>query len=158
MSCVHCLSKLGLLIVVALSVVPVARAYVGLVVDQKSVPVGGVITGIGWGTGWTPVFLVPIAVAPRPYACGRNAICRPQSRARPGPPFYFLLDSFRATLDADQRFRFRVPRVKRGAYKVVVWCRPCGGSLILAGRTLEGPNRSHPVKRQAGDSPLRFGE
>jgi hypothetical protein len=51
-----------------------------------------------------------------------------------------VLGSFRATRDryAKQRFRFRVPRTKPGAYKVVVWCRPCGGSLILAGSTIEG--------------------
>lgn len=126
------------LIVVALSVVSIAWADFGLVVVQKSVHVGGVLTGTGWGKGWTPVFLVPVSVAPRPYACDGNAICSPQVRTRPGPPFYTLLGSFRAKPDADQRFRFRVPRVKRGVYKVVLWCRPCGGSLILAGRTIEG--------------------
>lgn len=122
-----------------MAVVSVARADIGLHVDQASIRVGGLLTG--WGNGSRmPIFLVPVAVAPRPFACGRNAICTPQSRARPGPPFYTLLGWLRATPNrcAKQRFRFRVPLVKRGAYKVVVWCRACGGSLILAGSTIEG--------------------
>ena len=67
-------------------------------------------------------------------------VCSPQIRRRPGPPNYTPLGSFRTKPgpQSDQRFRFRVPRVKRGAYKVVVWCRPCGGSLILAGARIEG--------------------
>lgn len=127
------------LIVAAVAAVPLARADIVLHLDQRSVRVGGVVSGWGDGSGM-PVFLVSVGVSPRPFACGENAICAPQSRARPGPPLYTLLGSLRATGDlyAKQRLRFRVPRVKRGTYKVVIWCRVCGGSLILAGSTIEG--------------------
>ena len=31
--------------------------------------------------------------------------------------------------------RFRVPHVRPGRYAVAIWCRRCGGNLILAGST-----------------------
>ncbi|MFL5964718.1 MAG: hypothetical protein ACJ757_17725 [Gaiellaceae bacterium] len=135
----HRLLKLAPLIVGALSVVPVARGDIFFVIDQKSVRVAGLLTGSGNGSGM-PIFLVPVAIAPRPFACGPKAVCSPQIRSRPGPRNYARLGSFRTKPgpQADQCFRFRVPHVKRGAYKVVVWCRACGGSLILAGGTIEG--------------------
>ena len=130
---------LGPVIAVALLLVPVARADVYFVIDQKSVRVGGFITGKGDGSGM-PVYLVPAWMAPRPYACNATAICSPQTHARLGPPNYALLGRFRVTHNryADQRFRFRVPPVKPGTYKVVLWCGACGGSLILAGPTING--------------------
>jgi hypothetical protein len=133
------LLRLAPLIVVALSLVPVSRADVYFVIDQKSVGVDGFITGKGDGSGM-PVYLVPAWMAPRPYACNATAVCAPQTHARLGPPNYTLLGRFRVTRDrsTDQRFRFRVPRVKPGAYKVIIWCRACGGSLILAGPTAAG--------------------
>jgi hypothetical protein len=117
-------------------VAPVARADIYWVVNEKAVHVGGFITGYGNASGMG-VFLVPVGVAPLPYACGSNTICTPQSRVRPRPPFYTLLGSFRRKPDFDrnQRFRFRVPRIKPGAYKVVAWS---GDSLILAGKTMRG--------------------
>jgi hypothetical protein len=126
-------------LVVALSAVPATQADVYFVIDQTSVHVGGLITGSGDAPGM-PVYLVPVEIAPRPYACGAKNVCSPQTHMRLGPPNYTLLGRFRMTRDraASQRFRFRVPRVKRGAYKVVVWCRACSGSLILAGPTMSG--------------------
>jgi hypothetical protein len=101
--------------------------------------VGGFITVKGAGSGM-PVYLVPAWMAPRPYACNATAICSPQTHARLGPPNYTLLGRFRETRTrhANQRFRFRVPPIKPGTYKVVLWCGACGGSLILAGPTING--------------------
>lgn len=116
---------------------PVAQADIFWVIDQKTVHVGGVITGYGNAAGMR-IYLVPLAVAPLPYACGpANTICTPQSKYRPGPPLYTPLGSFRRKpgFDSNQRFRFRVPRVTPGAYKVVAWS---GGPLILAGKTIHG--------------------
>jgi hypothetical protein len=125
--------------ILALSVVSVARTDVYFVIDQKYVRVGGLITGSGTGSGM-PVYLVPAWLAPRPYACAARAVCSPQTRSRLGPPNFTLLGRFRSSRnrEVDQRFRFRVPRVTRGAYKVVLWCRRCGGALILAGPTIDG--------------------
>lgn len=82
--------------------------------------------------------MVPASVAPLLYACGpANTVCTPQSNYRPGPPLYTPLGAFRRHpgSDSNQRFRFRVPRVEPGAYKVVAWS---GGPLILAGKTMDG--------------------
>ncbi len=111
----HRLLQLALLGTVVLAVTAqVARADIYWLIDQKAVHVGGFITGYGNASGMK-VFLVPVAVAPLPYACGSNTICTPQSRIRPGPPLYTLLGSFRRKPDfhRNQRFRFRVPRVSR---------------------------------------------
>jgi hypothetical protein len=126
-------------IVLALTVVPTAKTDVSFVIDQKSVRVGGFITGSGNGSGM-PAYLVPASIAPRPFACGANDVCSPRTHMRLGTPNYTFLGRFRTTRDREtnRRFRFRVPRVKRGAYKVVLWCRACGGSLILAGPTIGG--------------------
>ncbi len=126
------LSALGLAVAA-----PIAQADIFWVVDQKTVHVGGQITGYGNAAGMQ-IYLVPVSVAPLPYACGpANTVCTPQSKYRPGPPLYTPLGSFRRGpgFDKDQRFRFRVPRVKPGAYKVVAWS---GGPLILAGKTMDG--------------------
>ena len=116
---------------------PLAQGDIAWTINEKSVHIGGFVTGSGNASGMR-VFLVPIGVAPLPYACGpANTVCTPQSKYRPGPPLYTPLGSFRRRpgFDEDQRFRFRVPRVKPGAYKVVAWS---GGPLILAGSTMRG--------------------
>jgi hypothetical protein len=136
MTGVYRFAKLASAVVaLALCMVPVAHADLFFVVNQKTVKIGGVLTGDGNGGGM-PVLLVPAAIAPLPFACGRNALCTPQSALRPGPPNYIPLGNFHTKARTEQGFRLRVPHVKPGAYKVVVWCRPCGGSLILAGNHL----------------------
>jgi hypothetical protein len=128
---------LSLSIIVFAVAASVAHADIYWVVNERTVHVGGFIIGYGNASGMH-VFLVPVGLAPLPYACGpAKTICIPQSNYRPGPPFYTPLGSFRRTPDfnTNQRFRFRVPRVKPGAYKVVAWS---GGPLILAGKTVHG--------------------
>jgi hypothetical protein len=81
-----------------------------------------------------PLFLVPAARAPRPHPCGTNALCAPHV---PGPPRHapytpvHVLDRAAAGV-----VRFRVPRVRRGRYRGVLYCEPCyrgpGGSLVAS--------------------------
>jgi hypothetical protein len=87
-----------------------------------------------------PVYLVPESRAPRPFRCrGGKDYCTPRSWNPPGKP-YVLLGHLRPTPSqyTRQRFAFPVPTVAPGRYQVVLWCRLCGRTLILAGSTLHG--------------------
>lgn len=122
-----------LLPLVALVLVPSASADVGIVLTTLVVHRCGWIRGVGDGSG-LPVYLVPNRFAPR-----RESSSEPRSTHAPGRPFIFL-GRLRRTRDpyANQRFRFRVPRVRPGRYRVFLYCRPCGGSLIVSGISFEG--------------------
>jgi hypothetical protein len=125
-------------IAVALAAAGAARADVYVIVTTTTVHVGGFLRGTGDGSG-LPFYLVPYARRPLVSRCGVNALCAARTRRAPGAPYVYL-GRLRKTRDfyALQRFRFRVPRVRPGRYAVVIWCRPCGGSLILAGATARG--------------------
>ena len=66
---------------VALCTASPALGDIYFVIDQASVRPGGFITGSGNGSGMS-VYLVPVQVAPRPYACGARAVCSPQTHMR----------------------------------------------------------------------------
>ena len=120
-----------------------AIADVGVYLSVHVVPRHELIRGHGDGSGM-PVYLVPLRLAPKRHRCGVNgyadAICEPTSKRAPGPPFIFL-GRLRKTANMYQRqvFTFRVPAaVTPGLYRVFLYCRPCGGSLIQSGHRLEG--------------------
>jgi hypothetical protein len=125
-------------IAIVLAAAGAARADVYVVVTTTTVHVGGFLRGTGDGSG-LPFYLVPYAHRPLPYACRTNAYCAPRARRAPRRPYVYF-GRLRRTRDfyVRQHFRFRVPRVAPGRYAVVIWCRPCGGSLILAGATMQG--------------------
>lgn len=126
-------------IVVCLALVAAAQADVGLTLTTLNIRTGGILRGHGSGSGM-PVYLVPEGRAPRPFRChGGRDYCTPHSWHPPGKP-YVLLGHLRGTRSqyTRQRFAFRVPAVVSGRYQVVLWCRPCGRTLILAGSTLHG--------------------
>lgn len=110
----------------AFVVIPAASADVYVVLANTTVHSDGYLHGTGGGSH-LPFYLVPKRLAP---AYGT------QVKRAPRRPYVFL-GRLRATRNfyATQHFRFRVPRVRPGRYKVVIWCRPCGGTLILAGPT-----------------------
>jgi hypothetical protein len=127
-------------IVVCLALVGAAQADVGLTITTLSVRSGGILRGYGNGSGM-PVYLVPESRAPRPFRCHGNGYCAPRSRRPPGKGRpYVLLGHLRRTRSdyVRQRFAFRVPAIRPGWYQVVLWCRSCGSTLILAGSTLHG--------------------
>jgi hypothetical protein len=107
-----------------------APADVGVRLTTVSVPERGAIRG--WGTAGMPLLLVPEASAPRLFRCRGNGLCSPRSSRLPGSPYVLLGVSKRS-------FALRLPaQVRPGRYQVVLWCRACGGSLILAGATMYG--------------------
>jgi hypothetical protein len=110
----------------ALVAVPAAYADVYVIVENTTVHRGGYLRGTGDGSR-LPFYLVPRRLAPS----DGTHVKRPPRRP------YVFLGRLRRTRNfyATQRFRFRVPMVRPGKYKVVIWCRPCGGTLILAGPT-----------------------
>jgi hypothetical protein len=98
------------------------------------VGLGGTIRGRASGSG-LPLYLVPADQAPHRYPCHGNGICEPVAKRPPGPPFV-LLGRLRRTASfyARQRFAFPVPRgIAPGLYRLFLYCRPCGGSLIQSG-------------------------
>jgi hypothetical protein len=126
-------------IALCLALVGAAQAEVGLTLTTLNVRTGSILRGYGSGSGM-PVYLVPERRAPRPFRChGGKDYCTPRSWRPPGKP-YVLLGHLRHTRSAyaRQRFAFRVPAAAPGRYQVVLWCRPCGRTLLLAGSTLHG--------------------
>ena len=116
-----------------------ASADVGVAVLTRVVPVGGVIVGHGDGSG-LPVYLVAAALGPRRDACRQRAICEPSVASTPRSPFV-LLGHLHRTKDtyAWQRFTFPLPpTVRPGLYRMYLYCRPCGGSLIQSGTRVTG--------------------
>jgi hypothetical protein len=115
-----------------------AQADVGVDVVTKVVPAGGAIRVRT--TAGLPVYAIPAAYAPRRHRCRRNAICEPTTPGAPGPPFVRLgavprlRDPYaRRTVD------LRVPRgLAPGAYRVFVYCAPCGRTLIVSGDRVAG--------------------
>jgi hypothetical protein len=122
-----------------LALPPSAGADIGLRLTTKDVRVGGTLRGWSNGRGF-PVYIVPSALAPKRYSCHRGtAICEPTSRRPPGEPFVLVGRVPGKFGDyGKQPFAFRVPRVRAGRYRVFIYCRPCGRSLIQSGDRLEG--------------------
>jgi hypothetical protein len=110
----------------ALVVAPAAYADIYMIIANTTVHRGGYLRGTGDGSR-LPFYLVPKRLAPADGSRTKQAPRRP----------YVFLGRLRQTRNpyATEHFRFRVPRVRPGKYKVVIWCRPCGGTLILAGST-----------------------
>jgi hypothetical protein len=133
------LGPLAALGVFALFLVPSASADIGLRLVTKDVRVGGTLRGWSNGRGF-PVYIVPSALAPKRYSChGGRAICEPTSRRPPRKPFVFLGRVAGKFGDyGKQRFAFHVPRVRPGLYRVFIYCRPCGRSLIQSGDRIDG--------------------
>jgi hypothetical protein len=116
-----------------------AQADVGVYPATKVVPLGGVIHGWGDGSGMA-VYLVPAVAGPKRFSCGGNGICEPTSKRAPGRPF-ILLGHLRRTKNvyARQSFSFAVSsRLAPGLYRMYLYCRSCGNSLIQSGTRLEG--------------------
>jgi hypothetical protein len=112
-----------------------ARADVYVIVTTTRVHVGGFLRGTGDGSR-LPFYLVPYGRRPLLQRCGTNGFCAARTMRAPRRPYVYLGRlGVTSNFYALQHFRFRVPRVRPGRYAVVIWCRPCGGSLILAGST-----------------------
>lgn len=150
------------LAVVGLNLPSPARADVGVYPATKVVPVGGVISGQGDGSGMS-VYLVPAATGPKRHSCGADGICEPTAKRAPGKPF-ILLGRLRRTKNiyANQSFSFSVPLdLSPGPYRMYLYCRPCGNSLIQSGGRLEGEMirltaRPEPRRIRLSSAPSRL--
>ena len=122
-----------------LALIPSASADVGIRVAMKEVHVGGMLRGWSNGAGF-PLYIVASVLAPKRYSChGGTAICEPTVKRPPGKPFVLLgRVPGRAGQYGKRLFAFRVPAVRTGLYRVFVYCRPCGRSLIQSGSRIEG--------------------
>lgn len=123
-----------------LAVVPSAQAAIGIQVDQKGVVVGASlrVTAFGpAGTAGMPVYLAPASIDFTPHPCDTNSICGPTSDGPPIAP-YVRIGHLPKSIDIfhTRRTSFRVPAIRNGAYRVVVYCEPCAvgtaGSLIAS--------------------------
>jgi len=131
-------SIVGAAVVAALLLPPLASADVLIVLTTFNLPQHGIIRGHGNGSNM-PVYLVPVRDAP--HRNMRNGTSyEPQVKRPPGAPFVFLgrLHAYRDVF-RHQAFAFRIPAVvKPGLYRVFVYCRACGGSLIVSGLSFSG--------------------
>lgn len=140
----------GVVVVVLLAVVPSAQAAIGIRIDQKVVVVGAslYVTAFGpAGTAGMPVYLAPASIDFTPHPCDANSICGPTSDGPPSAP-YVRIGHLPQSIDVfhTRRMSFRVPAVRTGAYRVVVYCEPCvvgtAGSLIASQQTVRIAPRS----------------
>ena len=100
---------------------------------------GGVIRVVGNASAM-PLYALPATRVP---ACMRSGDCMTlmHTAVAPRAPFVFLgRTPGRSVGFAPVRaFRLKLPpALKPGSYKLFVWCRPCGGTLIVAGTTDAG--------------------
>jgi hypothetical protein len=133
------LAVFGFATVAALAGASTARGDIGIRLTTNVVHVGGTLRGWSNGSAF-PVYIVPSALAPRRFTCHHGtAICEPTVKRLPGPPFVLLgRIPGRYAHYARHNFAFRIPRIRSGRYRVFIYCRPCGRSLIQSGARIEG--------------------
>jgi hypothetical protein len=126
-------------LVVALATATAAGAAIFLRLGTVSANRGGIVQLVG-NADHMPLYALPNARMP----CARHNTCPAAPihlAAPPKRPFVFLghTPDVDRLLPPTRAFQIRLPRALRpGLYKVFVWCRPCGGSLIIVGRDSSG--------------------
>jgi hypothetical protein len=169
---------MGLLFAGLLVAAPPAAADIGVVGVSPTVASPGqqVVLRVGCGfcargTGFA-ISLVPVAQAPRPRPCNRNALCAPQAAGPPRErPFVFLgrTRGGRALLPeaepqgSESQLRFRTPNVQPGRYAFVIFSpeRGRGARGVLIADTTGKLLRVQPSVASAdsggngGGAPLR---
>jgi hypothetical protein len=126
----------GLTITLAMATPADAAIFIRL--TTTTVHRGGVLQLVG-NADHMPLYGLPSARMP----CARYGTCSgaPIHRgAAPKRPFVFLGYTRRVPSGAaSAASAVRLPRaVLPGRYKVFVWCKSCGGSLLIAGRDSSG--------------------
>ncbi len=115
-----------------------ASADVLITLITFNLPQHGIVRGHGSGSGM-PVYIVPAKDAPHRYQPNGTSH-EPRIKHAPRAPFVLLgrLHAYRDTFK-NQAFAFRIPSsIKPGLYRVFLYCRACGGSLIVSGLTYSG--------------------
>jgi hypothetical protein len=120
--------------VVALVTASSASAAIYIRLQTTVARRGGVIRVVGDASAMA-LYALPLARIP---SCMRNGECMKlmHSDVAPKAPFVFLSRTPRIAADSTpvHAFKLRLPaRLAPGRYKVFVWCRSCGVTLIVAG-------------------------
>ena len=116
-----------------------AAADVGIDLTVLKARSGGWLYATSNASGM-PVYLIRSALSPAPWArCHGNGVCSPRTRRPPRAPFVRLgrVPGTSGEI-ARHTFRLRLPQVPAGRYRVFLYCRACGGSLLVSGQTLRG--------------------
>ena len=142
---------IGVVAVVSAVVAQAARADVGIVrVSRASASPGDLVRVWAGGAVRMPLYLVPRRAAPKSFSCvvedGKPVavpadtpgaqVCRQIAPRPPSGPPYVLLGRFTRPAEGERfpSLRFRVPAVRAGLYRFVIYCEGCyrgpGGSLI----------------------------
>ncbi|HEX9381340.1 MAG TPA: hypothetical protein VF891_07555 [Gaiellaceae bacterium] len=125
--------------VVALFAAAPASAAIFLRLTATTIHRGGLLHLAG-NPEAMPLYALPLARVPR---CMRDGGCAELMRRSNPPtrPFVFIgrTPGSSPGFAVVRAFTIRVPReLARGRYKLFVWCRPCGGSLIPVGTNAFG--------------------
>jgi hypothetical protein len=117
-----------------LVVVATAQADVGVELDKTRARPGERVRATG-DPFFLSLYLAPESTVPPLRPCRNGAICYPTSLGPPKHKGWIWLGRFFPTRDT---FHFRVPTVRPGEYRPVVYCAPCvrgrPGSLIAGDR------------------------
>ncbi len=125
------MTRVFALVAVCLVVIPAARADVGARLDRSRAYPGERVRATSGGF-YLSLYLAPASTVPQSRRCrGGTAICAPTSLGPPKRKGWVWLGRFFPTRPS---FHFRVPAVRPGPYRPVVYCAPCTrgprGSLI----------------------------
>jgi hypothetical protein len=124
---------------IAFASVPAATAAIFVRLTATTVHRGGVLRLVGNASGM-PLYALPAARMP----CARfNTCTEPIHRTMaPRSPFVFLGRAPVAPSNSampTRPFAIRLPgSLRPGRYKIFIWCKACGGSLIVAGTDASG--------------------
>jgi hypothetical protein len=118
-----------------------ARADVGIVLDRTAARPGDGVRATSASCCYLSLYLVPVQLVPKRTICrlrnGSPAGCEPWSIGPPHRAGWVWIGRF---FPRRPSFVFRVPRLRRGLYRPVVYCPPCyrgrRGSLIAGSGTL----------------------
>jgi hypothetical protein len=114
----------------ACAIVAGAQAAITPRFSQAAARPGAIVTVYQpHGLGWLPRRRGPLRVYLVSARIAGSATQLPGGRPRHGPPPRTAVYVGRLSLPGG-RLRFRVPGVPAGRYAAVVWCTPCGGTLL----------------------------
>jgi hypothetical protein len=128
------MSRAIVVVAASLLVVASAQADVGVELDKTRARPGERVRATGHPY-FLSLYLAPESTVPPLQPCGNGELCRPTSLGPPKRKGWIWLGRFFPTRAT---FHFRVPAVRPGRYRPVVYCAPCvrgpSGSLIAGDR------------------------
>jgi hypothetical protein len=120
----------GAALLLALVITPAATAAIFVELRTTTVHRGGLVHLVG-NAHALPLYAVATA---KLSLCRRTDTCTGlERRARPPRKPYVSIGRAPGSGTSTRPFALRLPRsLLHGRYRIFVWCKPCGGSLIPA--------------------------